>query len=110
MDHIPESELAVFAFDPGAMPEPRRSIINRHTAECASCRSTLDFFAVAEDDLSDVDVWEPVMGSATHDALMSYAARIADEDRESEEVLKPLFAAPAKTAWLNLRTQRRVLS
>lgn len=110
MDHIPESELAVFAFDPDAMPEPRRSVITRHTAECASCRSTLDFFAVAEDDLSDVDVWEPVMGSATHDALMSYAARIADEDREAEEVLKPLFDAPAKTAWMNLRTQRRFLS
>jgi tetratricopeptide (TPR) repeat protein len=110
MDHIAESELAVFAFDPDAMPEPRRSVINRHTAECATCRSTLDFFAVAEDDLSDVDVWEPVMGSATHDALMTYAARIADEDREAEEVLKPLFDAPAKTAWLNLRTQRRFLS
>ena len=110
MDHIPESELAVFAFDPDVMPEPRRSIINRHTAECASCRSTLDFFAVAEDDLSDVDVWEPVMGSATREALMSYAERIADEDREAEEVLKPLFDAPAQAAWLNLNTKRRFLS
>jgi tetratricopeptide (TPR) repeat protein len=110
MDHIPESELAVFAFGPDAVPEPRRKEINRHTAECASCRATRDFFAVAEDDLSDVDVWEPVMGSATHDALMSYAARIADEDREAEEVLKPLFAAPAQLAWLNLSTKRRFLS
>jgi tetratricopeptide (TPR) repeat protein len=110
MDHIPESELAVFAFDPDAMPEPRRKDINRHTAECASCRATRDFFAVAEDDLSDVDVWEPVMGSATHDALMSYAARIAEEDREAEEVLQPLFAAPAQLAWLNLSTKRRFLS
>jgi len=110
MDHVPESELAIFAFDPDAMPEPRRSIIIRHTAECATCRTTLDFFAVAEDDLSDVDVWEPVIGSATHDALMSYAARIADEDREAEELLKPLFEAPAKAAWLNLHTQRRFLS
>ncbi|MEA2235532.1 MAG: hypothetical protein QOC81_256 [Thermoanaerobaculia bacterium] len=110
MDHIPESELAVFAFDPDAMPEPRRSVINRHTAECAACRSTLDFFMVAEDDLSDVDVWEPVMGSATHDALMSYAARIADEDREAEELLQPLFDAPAQAAWLNLSTKKRFLS
>jgi tetratricopeptide (TPR) repeat protein len=110
MDHIPESELAVFAFAPDAMPEPRRSVITRHTAECATCRATLDFFAVAEDDLSDIDVWEPVMGSATHEALMSYAARIADEDREAEELLKPLFDAPAKAAWMNLHTQRRFLS
>jgi hypothetical protein len=87
MDHIPESELAIFAFNPDATPEPRRSIITRHTAECATCRTTLDFFSVAEDDLSDVDVWEPVMGSATHEALMSYAARIADEDSEAEELL-----------------------
>jgi tetratricopeptide (TPR) repeat protein len=110
MDHIPESDLAVYAFDPDAMPEPRRSVINRHTAECASCRSTLDFFGVAEDDLSDVDVWEPVMGSATHETLMSYAARIADEDREAEELLQPLFEAPAQAAWLNLNTKRRFLS
>jgi tetratricopeptide (TPR) repeat protein len=110
MDHVPESELAIFAFDPDATPEPRRSIITRHTAECATCRTTLDFFSVAEDDLSDVDVWEPVMGSATRDALMSYAARIADEDREAEELLKPLLDAPAKAAWLNLHTHRRFLS
>jgi tetratricopeptide (TPR) repeat protein len=110
MDHIPENELAVFAFDPDAMPEPRRSVINRHTAACATCRSTLDFFSVAEEDLSDVAVWEPLMGSATRDALMSYAARIADEDREAEELLQPLFAAPAQAAWLNLNTKRRFLS
>jgi tetratricopeptide (TPR) repeat protein len=110
MDHVPESELAIFAFDPDAMPEPRRSIITRHTAECATCRTTLDFFAVAEDDLSDVDVWEPVMGSATREALMSYAARIADEDSEAEELLKPLFDAPAKAAWTNLHMQKRFLS
>jgi tetratricopeptide (TPR) repeat protein len=110
MDHISEEDLAVFAFDPDKAPEPRRSIILRHTAECASCRSTLDFFSVAEEDLSDVDVWEPVMGSATHDALMSYAARIADEDREAEELLQPLFASPMQAAWLNLNKKRRFLS
>jgi tetratricopeptide (TPR) repeat protein len=110
MDHIPESELAIFAFNPDAMPEPRRSVITRHTAECAKCRTTLDFFAVAEDDLSDVDVWEPVIGSATREALMSYAARIADEDSEAEEILKPLFDAPAKAAWTNIHTQKRFLT
>ena len=110
MDHIPESELAIFAFNPDAMAEPRRSVITRHTAECATCRTTLDFFAVAEDDLSDVAVWEPVMGSATHAALMSYAARIGEEDREAEELLQPLFDAPAKAAWTNIHTQKRFLN
>jgi tetratricopeptide (TPR) repeat protein len=110
VDHIPESELAIFAFNPDAMPEPRRSVITRHTAECATCRTTLDFFAVAEDDLSDVDVWEPVMGSATREALMSYAARIAEEDREAEELLQPLFDAPARAAWTNIHTQKRFLT
>jgi tetratricopeptide (TPR) repeat protein len=110
MDHIPESTLAFFAFDRDAMPEPQRSVITRHTAECATCRATLDFFSVAEDDLSDVDVWEPLMGSATFEALTSYAARIADEDREAEELLQPLFDAPAQAAWLNLNTKRRFLS
>jgi len=70
-----------------------------------ACRTTLDFFAVAEDDLSDVDVWEPVMGSATHEALMSCAARIADEDSEAEELLKSLFDAPAKGSWVSLNRE-----
>lgn len=107
MEHIPESELIVYAFDPAAVPAERRRAIVAHTAECAACRTTYDFFAVAEDDLSDADVWERSMGSATHESLMAYAARIAEEDEEAEELLGPLLDAPARITW---RIEKRFLT
>jgi tetratricopeptide (TPR) repeat protein len=105
--HVPESELALFAFDPSAVSATRALEIQRHTASCAGCRETLDFFELAEGDLSDPDVWEPVTGSATRESLWAYAARIADEDREAEELLKPVLSAPAKTAWTDIATRKR---
>lgn len=105
--HIPESDLALFAFDPGAVSAMRALEIERHTASCAGCRETLDFFELAEGDLSDRDVWEPVTGSATRESLWAYVARIADEDREAEELLKPVLSAPAKTAWTDIATRKR---
>ena len=110
MDHIPEGELALFAFDPTALSDEERAAIDRHTAACSDCRSRRDFFAVTEDDLTDPDVWEESLGSATRDSLMAWAAQIADEDREADEMLQPLFAAPAKAAWTNLHRQRRFLT
>lgn len=110
MDHIPEGELAIFAFSPDAVSAQRREEIQRHIAACAGCRATSDFFAVAEDDLADIDVWEPSVGSATRDALFAYAARIAAEDREADELLKPLFENPGKAAWQNITTQKRFLT
>lgn len=107
MEHISENELAVYAFSPDAVSAERRLAIERHAAECASCRAKLDFFCVAEEDLGDPDVWERAAGSATLDSLMSYADRIAEEDAEAEELLAPLFAAPGKAAWTNLPGQRR---
>src|SRR5207244_6040556 len=97
----------LFAFSPEAVTPDRRTAIERHTATCASCRATRDFFAVAEEDLSDVDMWEPIAGSATRESLAAYAERIADEDGEAEELLAPLFAAPGKAAWTNLQAQKR---
>jgi len=107
MDHISEDELALFAFSANAVAPERREAIERHTAACASCRATRDFFAVAEEDLSDLDMWEQIAGSATRETLAAYAQRIADEDDEAEDLLKPLLDAPGKTAWTNLLAQRR---
>jgi tetratricopeptide (TPR) repeat protein len=105
--HISEDELALFAFSANAVSPERREVIEQHTAACASCRATRDFFAVAEEDLSDVDMWEHIAGSATLEALSAYAERIAEEDAEAEEILAPLFAAPAKAAWKNLLAEQR---
>ena len=110
MAHIPESELAIFAFSPDAVAAERRAEIEAHLGGCGSCRTTADFFAVTEDDLMDVDVWEPTAGSATRDALFEYAARIANEDAEADALLAPLLANPGKAAWTNLAAQRRFLS
>ncbi|HKS23289.1 MAG TPA: hypothetical protein VJZ76_10855 [Thermoanaerobaculia bacterium] len=109
-NHISEDELIVYAFSPNAVSPERRTAIERHTSACASCRATRDFFAVAEEDLGDVDLWEQAAGSATLDALTAYAERIAEEDEEAEELLKPLLGAPAKAAWKNLLAERRFRS
>jgi len=109
-EHIAESELAIYAFDPAAVSDERRRTIESHTAECAECRANFDFFAVEEEDLGDADVWERGMGSATRESLMAHAARVTEEDNEAKELLKPLFDAPARVAWANLHRQKRFLS
>lgn len=109
-DHIPKGELALFAFNPAAVTAERARAIRRHTANCAECQADLDFVSVREEDLGDSDVWEPIVGSATYDALMFYGARIEEEDREAEELLEPLLANPAHAAWTNLALQKRYLT
>jgi len=106
-EHISEDELALYAFSPNAVSPERRRAIDRHISACFSCRATCDFFAVAEEDLGDPDVWERTAGSATLEALTAYAERIAEEDEEAEELLKPLLGAPAKAAWKNLLAEKR---
>jgi hypothetical protein len=110
VDHIPESELAIFAFSPDTVSAQRRAEIELHVSACGACRATSDFFALAEDDLADADAWEPIMGSVTRDALFAYAARIASEDREANEMLKPLFDNPGKAAWQNIAMQKRFVT
>lgn len=109
-DHIPDADLALFAFDPNAMPESRRRTIIAHTGHCADCRATLDFFSVAEEDLADPEVWERSAGSPTLDILRAYADRIAREDAEADEILAPFLASPASAAWRDLRSHRRFLT
>ncbi|MGZ8732897.1 MAG: tetratricopeptide repeat protein [Thermoanaerobaculia bacterium] len=105
--HIPEDDLAAFAFDPMAVPTNRGAEIERHIAECTDCRQRFDFFTAADEDLQDADVWEPVIGSETLRSLRELATRIAEEDRAAKAILATLLAAPAKVAWKNLGAQRR---
>lgn len=104
--HIPEDELALYAFDPAAAGEERRARIERHVDECAECRATHDFFIVAEADLMDAETWEPIAGSATRASLMEHAARIEAEDAHAEEILRPYLANPASAAWEALASRR----
>lgn len=103
--HIPESELAVFAFDPDAVTAARSIEIQQHTAACEECRAHLDFFSVTEEDFDDPEVWERSTGSATLEALRAYGDRIAEEDDEAEKLLEPFFASPATVAMTNLRAR-----
>jgi tetratricopeptide (TPR) repeat protein len=109
-DHIPKGELALFAFNPAAVSIERTQAIRRHTAGCAECQADLDFVSIREEDLGDGDVWEPGVGSAMYEALMAFGARIAEEDREAEELLAPLLANPAHAAWTNIALQKRYLT
>lgn len=110
MDHIRDSDLAAFAFQAETLSAARRAEIQRHVARCESCRTIADFYSLADDELADIDVWEPSMSSATRDALFAQAAQIAAEDSEAEELLRPLFENPAKAAWTNLAGQKRFLT
>jgi tetratricopeptide (TPR) repeat protein len=105
MDHIPEHDLAIFAFDPAA--SPHRSEIETHIAACAACRTTVDFMRVTDADLGDEEVWEWTAGSATMNSLLAMAAQIATEDAEADELLKDLLHAPAVTAWTKIQNIKR---
>jgi tetratricopeptide (TPR) repeat protein len=109
-EHIPESELLLFAFDPNAVRQDRQRAIVEHVEQCAECRADLDFYAVAEQDLSDPDVWEPVAGSSTLDTLRAYAARIAAEDEEADELLAPLFSSPDTDVWRHIGNRQRFVT
>ncbi|HEX6641523.1 MAG TPA: hypothetical protein VF215_10450, partial [Thermoanaerobaculia bacterium] len=111
MSHIPEGELVLYATQPDAIADARRTEIEAHLASCGECQEAHDFFTIREDEadeaLGEPDTWEPMIGSATYDALMAYGSRVAEEDRDAEIVLKPFLKNPVKTAWTALITKRR---
>lgn len=101
----------MYAAQPDAIAEGRRAGIEAHLAACAECQEAHDFFAIRDDDLADdlaePDTWEPIIGSATHAALMEYGTRVADEDREAEVLLQAYLESPITTAWTTLVAKRR---
>lgn len=110
MSHIPEGELALYAAQPEAIGEGRRSEVEAHLAVCAECQEAHDFFAIRDDigdDLAEPDTWEPIIGSATQTSLMEYGARVAEEDREAEIILRPFLDNPIATAWTSMLAKRR---
>jgi tetratricopeptide (TPR) repeat protein len=107
VSHIPEGDLALYAFSPEAVPADRLPQVRRHIALCSECQATVDFFATAEEDLGDLDVWEPIVGSATYTSLMEYGARVAAEDQEAALLLEKFLESPANAAWTALATRRR---
>jgi tetratricopeptide (TPR) repeat protein len=103
--HIPDVELSLYAHDPESFPQERSREIERHTASCAECGASLDFYSVAEEDLHDPAVWQPI--GATMAALMTaYAHRCAAEDAEADRLLEPYVDNPVRAAWADLRRRR----
>lgn len=105
-EHIPHPELSLFAHDKLEVAPGRREEIESHIANCAECGATLDFYAVAEEDLGDLAVWQPIIGS-TAAAMSAYAYQCAAEDAEAEELLKEYFEKPRKAALMNIGNHRR---
>ncbi|MEA2489614.1 MAG: MalT-like region [Acidobacteriota bacterium] len=105
-EHIAHTELSLFAHDKRSFERERREAIESHIATCAECGATFDFYAVAEEDLGDLAVWQPIIGS-TAAAMRAYANQCAAEDREADELLKGIFAKPRKAALTNVRNQRK---
>jgi tetratricopeptide (TPR) repeat protein len=105
-EHVPHAELSLFAHDKLAFERDRREEIESHVANCAECGATFDFYAVAEEDLGDLAVWQPIIGS-TAAAMSAYANQCAAEDTEADELLKEYFEKPRKAALVNIRNQRK---
>jgi tetratricopeptide (TPR) repeat protein len=105
-EHIAHAELSLLAHDKLAVERGRREEIESHVAHCAECGATLDFYSVAEEDLGDLAVWQPIVGS-TAAAMSAYANQCAAEDREADELLKDYFDNPRKAAVANIRNQRK---
>jgi tetratricopeptide (TPR) repeat protein len=105
-EHIAHAELSLLAHDKLAFERERREEIESHVANCAECGATLDFYSVAEEDLGDLAVWQPIVGS-TAAAMSAYANQCAAEDREADELLKDIFERPRKAAVTNVRNQRK---
>ncbi|HET9146359.1 MAG TPA: hypothetical protein VFN81_09770 [Sphingomicrobium sp.] len=105
-EHISNSELSVFAHDKLTFERERREEIESHLANCAECGATYDFYSVAEEDLGDLAVWQPIIGS-TAAAMRAYANQCAAEDAEADELLKEYFENPRKAAVANIRNQRK---
>lgn len=103
-EHVPELEISLFVFDPEAFPPERRAEIERHTALCGDCGAHVDFYSLAEQDLSDPTVWRPSL-EATAARMSAYAHQCAAEDAEADRLLEPYFANPVRAAW-NLSRQR----
>ena len=105
--HIAHEELSLFAHDKLAFTRERREDIEGHLANCAECGAMFDFYAVAEEDLGDLAVWQPIIGS-TAAAMRAYANQCAAEDAEADELLREYFENPRKAAVANVRNQRRL--
>lgn len=105
-EHVPNDELSLFAHDKLSFERERREEIESHLANCAECGASFDFYAVAEEDLGDLAVWQSIIGS-TAAAMSAYANQCAAEDREADELLKEYFANPRKAALANIANQRK---
>src|SRR5215212_4948516 len=101
-EHIAHTELSLFAHDKQAFERERRGEIESHVANCAECGATFEFYTVAEEDLGDLAVWQPIIGS-TAAAMSAYANKCAAEDREADHLLKHYFENPRKAAVANIR-------
>ena len=113
-EHLSDLELARYATDPDSFPADRRRVIERETAACAICRTSLDFFSVITlDEVADLELWEsePAWRSED-DPMRAYIERITAEDREADALLKErkLLESPVKTAWANLERDRRLVT
>lgn len=105
-EHVAYPELSLFVHDKLAFAPRRREEIETHVANCAECGATFDFYAVAEQDLGDLAVWRPIVGS-TAAAMRAYAYQCVVEDAEADELLREYFEKPRKASLLNIRNQRK---
>jgi len=110
-EHFSDSELARLVSDPESIPLARRLVLEEETADCATCRTSFDFFSVvAGEDLAELEVWDADTDWSSGDPMRAYIERIAGEDRQADELLaqRKVLSSPTKTAWTDLSRDRKM--
>jgi tetratricopeptide (TPR) repeat protein len=103
--HIPEEDLALYAYSPDVVEAARRRDIQSHLSACSDCSDSYDSFVATVADEDDA----PFLASEGTAATLAYGARVAEENRDAAELLKDYFAEPERAAWRNLAAQRRYI-
>jgi len=104
-EHVPHTELSLFAYDKLSFAHERQEEIEAHVASCAECGAIFDFHSAAEEDLGELAVWQPIGSTAA--AMSAYANQCAAEDAEADVLLQEYFEKPRKAAVIHIRNQRK---
>jgi tetratricopeptide (TPR) repeat protein len=96
-DHFDDDLLAQYAEGPDSLEEGIRLKIELHIQECAFCQGAVDVARDFAQALPDAETWwiaDELQTGARRGSLRSFAARIAEEDREAERFLRKLVDSP----------------
>ncbi len=96
-EHFDDKVLAQFAEQPESLDEDTRLKVELHLGDCSFCRGVVDVARDFAEALPDPETWwiaDELQTATRRASLRSFAAFIADEDREAERFLRKLVDSP----------------